>query len=165
MVSVRQGCTKKGQPLQHQCLPISHPLSSVATPVTGKACSRPLWVCAGGERCELTVKQPIRLCSKGRWKALGSPHQSNSSVAALWKLAGFCKCCGRGKRRNHEATETRAAQIVMGSGVGKTLGLTGDLWKGADLINKLSPTPSYVPPLWISASSLTPGRRGLAAPL
>lgn len=39
------------------------------------------------------VKQPIRLCSNGLWKALGSPHQSRSSVAALWKFAGFCKCC------------------------------------------------------------------------
>lgn len=59
--------------------------------------SHPLWVHAGGGVCGLTVKQPIRLCSKGRWKALGSPHQSSSSVAALWKLAGFCKCCGRGR--------------------------------------------------------------------
>lgn len=59
----------------------------------------------------------------------------------------------------------RAAQLVMGSGVGKTAGLTRDLQKRADLINKLSPTPPHVPPLCISASSLTPGRRGLAASL
>lgn len=51
--------------------------------------------------CWLTVKHPIRLCSKGRWKARGSPHQSSSSVAAVWKLAGFCKCWL--KRRNQIA--------------------------------------------------------------
>lgn len=43
----------------------------------------------------LTVRHPIRLCSKGRWKARGSPHQSSNSVAAVWKLAGFCKCWKR----------------------------------------------------------------------
>lgn len=43
----------------------------------------------------LTVRHPIRLCSKGRWKARGSPHQSSNSVAAVWKFAGFCKCCKR----------------------------------------------------------------------
>lgn len=45
-----------------------------------------------------TVKQPMRLCSKGLWKARGSPHQSKSSVAALWKFAGFCKCWKRTKK-------------------------------------------------------------------
>lgn len=61
----------------------------------------------GEEGWRLTVRQPMRLCSKGRWKARGSPHQSSNSVAALWKLAGFCKCCGgkgKGLRLQEEAT-------------------------------------------------------------
>lgn len=41
----------------------------------------------------------MRLCSKGRWKARGSPHQSSSSVAAEWKLAGFCKCCANTEKK------------------------------------------------------------------
>lgn len=48
--------------------------------------------CREGHDWRLTVRHPIRLCSKGRWKARGSPHQSSSSVAAVWKFAGFCKC-------------------------------------------------------------------------
>lgn len=101
----------RGHPLHQGCLPVSHPPSPVASPAPGQACwSRPssLRMCRWGG-CGLTVKQPIRLCSKGRWKARGSPHQSSSSVAALWKLAGFCKCCGR-ERRQHEVPGMQTAR-------------------------------------------------------
>ena len=65
----------------------------------------PLWTwrceVVEGSRLLLTVRHPMRLCSKGRWKARGSPHQSSSSVAAVWKFAGFCKCCmGKNTIRN-----------------------------------------------------------------
>lgn len=93
--------------------------------------------CAMSGRRRLTVRQPMRLCSKGRWKARGSPHQSSSSVAALWKLAGFCKCCG-GKREKLEAarrdqgTEDRRSSQE------------GDRWQGqkAGGVLQFSQTPS-----------------------
>lgn len=105
------GVSTEDHPLHQGCLPISHPPLPVASPAPGQACwSQPssLGMCRWGG-CGLTVKQPIRLCSKGRWKARGSPHQSSSSVAALWKLAGFCKCCGR-ERRQHEVPGMQTAR-------------------------------------------------------
>lgn len=63
----------------------------------GMNCYWPLRLWGQNER--LTVRHPIRLCSKGRWKARGSPHQSSNSVAAVWKFAGFCKCCKRRRKR------------------------------------------------------------------
>lgn len=61
----------------------------------------------GGHDWQLTVRHPIRLCSKGRWKARGSPHQSSNSVAAVWKFAGFCKCWKGGKREIRNMIECR----------------------------------------------------------
>lgn len=58
----------------------------------------------------LTVRHPIRLCSKGRWKARGSPHQSSSSVAAVWKFAGFCKCWKGNKEKDCETCGGRSAK-------------------------------------------------------
>lgn len=64
----------------------------------------------------------MRLCSKGRWNARGSPHQSSSSVAAEWKLAGFCKCCANtGERRrpletlgnNERHSDSHQVQITL----------------------------------------------------
>lgn len=58
----------------------------------------------------LTVRHPIRLCSKGRWKARGSPHQSSSSVAAVWKFAGFCKCWKGNKEKDCEICGGQSAK-------------------------------------------------------
>ena len=41
----------------------------------------------------LTVKQPMRPFSNGRWNALVSEHHSRSSLAALWNPVVEASCC------------------------------------------------------------------------
>lgn len=97
---------EQGGLLRPQCLslPVSSTSSVPSTVPEFSLCQRNWFLrvfqiqrgmCGRVVTLTLTVKQPIRLCSKGRWKARGSPHQSKSSVAALWKLAGFWRCCGQ----------------------------------------------------------------------
>ena len=106
--------------LHFSCIPegaVERATAAVVSAAVSLSLNLRVWRCRegaeggrGGREWQLTVRHPIRLCSKGLWKARGSPHQSSSSVAAVWKFAGFCKCWREEKGKDRESRNFQRSQ-------------------------------------------------------